>query len=204
MLVFRKQRLVFLATPKTGSTAVEAVLGDQADLAITKAPELKHTPLGRYNRFLAPYLKAALGEDGFETCALIREPADWLGSWYRYRQRDGVAPNRSTRGISFADFVRAYAAEKRPGFAQVGSQAQMVQTKDGARVTHLFRYEDMPAFVKFLQERLGQSITLPRLNVSPNGQTRLGAAEQDLLRDALAEDYAIYDSLSPKCTEPLV
>ena len=39
MLVFRKHRLVFIATPKTGSTAIEAVLGDQADLAVTKAPE---------------------------------------------------------------------------------------------------------------------------------------------------------------------
>lgn len=197
MLVFRKQRLVFLATPKTGSTAVETALGDQADLAITRLPELKHTPLGRYNRFLAPYLKVALGEDTFETCALIREPADWLGSWYRYRQREGVMPSRSTRNISFEDFVRAYAAEKRPAFAQVGSQAQMVQTKEGARVTHLFRYEDMPAFMAFLQARLGQTITLPRLNVSPVGQTLLGAEARALLRDALAADYALYDSLRP-------
>lgn len=194
MLVFRKPRLVFLATPKTGSTAIEAVLGDQADLAITTAPELKHTPLGRYNRFLAPYLKAALGET-FETCALIREPTDWLGSWYRYRQRDGVMPGRSTRGISFDDFVRAYASEKKPGFAQVGTQAQMLQTRDGDRVTHLYRYEDMPRFIVFLQQRLDRAITLPRMNVSPAGETSLAPDTRALLAEYLAEDYDLYRSL---------
>ena len=194
MLVFRKHRLVFIATPKTGSTAIEAVLGDQADLAVTKAPELKHTPLGRYNRFLAPYFKAALGET-FETCALIREPADWLGSWYRYRQREGVMPGRSTRGISFDEFVRAYTAEKQPAFAQVGTQGQMLQTREGERVTHLYRYEDMPRFVAFLQQRLGQTITLPRLNVSPAGETDLSAGARALLRQHLAADYALYDGL---------
>ena len=40
--------------------------------------------------------------------ALMREPVDWLGSWYRYRQRDGMArPQNSTREISFDAFVRA-------------------------------------------------------------------------------------------------
>jgi hypothetical protein len=194
MLVFHKHRLVFLATPKTGSTAIETALADHADLTISRLPELKHTPLGRYNRFLAPYLKAALGAE-FETCALIRQPQDWLGSWYRYRQRDGVMPGRSTKGISFDAFVQAYASQPRPGFAQVGSQAQMLQTKEGARITHLFRYEQMGDFVAFLQQRLDVSITLPRINVSPRGAVELTATGRDLLRSSLAADFVLYDSL---------
>lgn len=195
MLVFRRHRLVFLATPKTGSTAVEVALGGMADLVISTPPELKHTTVGRYNRFLGPWLKAALGEE-YETCALMREPRDWLGSWYRYRQRDGVPKPNSTRDLSFDQFVEGYCATPRPGFANVGSQAQMLQTKDGARVTHLFRYERMGDFVDFLEDRLDCAITLPRVNVSPEGATRLTAASEALLRQGLAADFAIYDSLA--------
>jgi hypothetical protein len=194
MLVFRKHRLVFLATPKTGSTAVEVALGGMAEIAITNPPEMKHTTVGRYNRFLGPWLKAALGEE-YETCALIREPRDWLGSWYRYRQRDGVVPKNSTRAISFDQFVQGYCATPRPAFANVGSQAQMLQTADGARVTHLFRYERMDDFVDFLEDRLNCAITLPRVNVSPQGATPLTAASEALLRQTLAADFEIYDSL---------
>lgn len=195
MLVFRRHRLVFLATPKTGSTAVEVALGGMADLVVSNPPELKHTTVGRFSRFLAPWLKAALGEE-FETCALMREPRDWLGSWYRYRQRDGVVAKNSTRGMSFDDFVRGYAATPRPGFAQVGSQAQMLQTRDGARVTHLFRYERMGDFVDFLEDRLNCAITLPRINVSPEGATGLSPEGEALLRQTLAADFALYDSLA--------
>lgn len=194
MLVFWKQRLVFLATPKAGSTAIETALGSLAALAVTRPPELKHTTANRFNRFLAPYLAAAHGGT-FELCALMREPTDWLGSWYRYRQRDGVAAARSTRGMSFDAFVQAYCAADRPEFADVGTQSNCLRTRDGGRVQHLFRYERMEDFVIFLEDRLDCAITLPRINVSPQGQTDLSAASAALLRATLAEDYALYDSI---------
>lgn len=196
MLVFWKQRLVFLATPKAGSTAIETALGSLAALAVTGPPELKHTTANRFNRFLAPYLAAAHG-GSFELCALMREPTDWLGSWYRYRQRDGVPDVRSTRGMSFDDFVRAYCGTARPEFANVGSQSHCLRTRDGGRVQHLFRYERMEDFVLFLEERLDCAITLPRINVSPVGATELSPATATLLRDTLADDLALYDSIGP-------
>jgi hypothetical protein len=194
MLVFRKARLVFLATPKSGSTAVEMALGGLADLVISRPPQLKHTTAGRFNRFLAPWLQAALGET-FELCALMREPRDWLGSWYRYRQRDGVDPGNSTRGMDFDAFVTGWCAEKRPAFADVGSQSQMLVTRDGGRVDHLFRYESMGAFVDFLEDRLDCAITLPRVNVSPAGETGLSAATEALLHERGAADFTLYDSI---------
>ncbi|GAB1480664.1 hypothetical protein MASR2M74_32470 [Paracoccaceae bacterium] len=196
MLVFWKPRLVFLATPKAGSTAIEAALGSLAALAITNPPELKHTTANRFNRFLAPYLAVANG-GSFELCALMREPTDWLGSWYRYRQRDGVPPARSTRNMSFEDFVRAYCQSERLEFANVGTQSHCLRTRDGGRVQHLFRYERMEDFVDFLEDRLDCVITLPRINVSPLGRTELSVETAALLRQVLADDYALYDSLLP-------
>ena len=127
MLVFWDQRLAFLATPKTGSTAIAAALESLAALSIQRPPILKHTTVHRYRRFLGPYLKAASGED-FTVVALMREPRDWLGSWYRYRQReDGIEAQKSTQALSFDDFVQGYCTDPQPEFAAVGSQARFLQ-----------------------------------------------------------------------------
>ena len=112
MLVFWEQGLAFLATPKTGSTAIEAAL-ESLSAVVQRPPVLKHTSVRRFHRFLGPYLEVASGRS-FEVCAMMREPRDWLGSWYRYRQREDVTdPKKSTRDMSFDDFVRAYFAHRR-------------------------------------------------------------------------------------------
>ena len=51
MLVFWDQRLAFLATPKTGSTAIAAALESLAAVSIQRPPLLKHTTVHRYRRF---------------------------------------------------------------------------------------------------------------------------------------------------------
>lgn len=195
MLVFWKQRLVYLATPKTGTTAIEAALEPLSSLVIQRPPELKHTSVHRYWKYLAPFLEKVADED-FMVVAMMREPLDWLGSWYRYRQRGGgVAPEKSTRGMSFDAFVEAYLSDPRPEFANVGSQGQFLAPEKGPGADRLFRYDNMDSFVHFLEERLDCEITLPRINVSPAGSTVLSPAIERRLRSELARDFALYASL---------
>lgn len=195
MLVFWDERLSFLATPKTGSTAIEAALESLAVVNIQRPPALKHTNVQRYHRFIGPYLEITSGQS-FELTALMREPKDWLGSWYRYRQRDDVTdPRKSTLGKSFDEFVNAYCQDEPPEFAAVGSQARFLAPKKERGVDHLFRYEAIEAFVAFLEERLGCEILLPRLNVSPKASLALDGKTESLLRRFLAKDFDIYDSL---------
>lgn len=194
MLVFWKERLVFLAVPKTGTTAIEGALAPRAALVLRDPPVLKHTPLYRYRRFLAPYFAAAGGPE-METIAVIRHPVDWLGSWYRYRTRDDLAghPN-STRGVDFDGFVDEYCKGKPAPFAAVGSQAKFVQDAEGGPgITHLFRYEDQPRLIAFLEDRLGLRLDLPRLNVSPRLDLALSPAAETRLRDRRAAEFGIWD-----------
>lgn len=193
MLVFWDQKLVFLATPKAGSTAVETALESLAELAVQRPPVLKHTPVYRYRRFLAPYLEKASGAE-FTTVALMREPVSWLGSWYRFRSRDDVMdPKNSTRGISFDEFVLAYLERPQPAFADVGSQARFLTGTDGQAVDRIFCYEDMGSFVDFLEDRLGCEIVLPRVNVSPEAETRLSPEVEERLRLRCAEEFDLYE-----------
>ncbi|MFN5998579.1 MAG: sulfotransferase family 2 domain-containing protein [Paracoccaceae bacterium] len=195
MLVFWEQRLAFLATPKTGSTAIAAALESLAAVSIQRPPLLKHTTVHRYRRFIGPYLEAA-SKDTFTLVALMREPTDWLGSWYRFRQREETEPAKSTRDMSFDDFVRAWCQDPRPDFADVGSQERFLRPRQGVGVDRLFRYEAIGTFVHFLEDRLGCEVILPRLNVSPEGATELSPATRDLLREVAAEDFALYATLT--------
>ncbi|MBD3764985.1 MAG: hypothetical protein IE927_09690 [Rhodobacterales bacterium] len=195
MLVFWEQRLALLATPKTGSTALEMALGSLASVVIQRPPELKHTTVQRYRRFVGPYLAAASGEP-FTVVALMREPRAWLGSWYRYRQREDVGdPRNSTQNMTFDAFVRAYAAAPQPSFAAVGSQARFLRPRNGEGADRIFRYEQIDRFVHFLEDRLGCEIILPRVNVSPEADLALSDETEALLRRVCAEDFALYASL---------
>lgn len=196
MLVFWEQRLAFLATPKTGSTAIESALQPLAALAIERPPLLKHTTVHRYHRFIGPYLEAASGHR-FTVVALMREPRDWLGSWFRFRQREDVPDqDKSTRAMSFEDFTRAYCSDPRPGFADVGSQERFLRPRQGEGVDRLFRYEEIDSFVHFLEDRLNCAITLPRVNVSPQADLHLSPETEARLADVQAEDYRLYNSIA--------
>jgi hypothetical protein len=195
MLVFWDQRLAVLATPKTGSTAIAAALESLAAVVIQRPPVLKHTTVHRYRRFVGPYLEAASGHP-FTLVALMREPRDWLGSWYRFRQRDDLGEAaKSTRGRSFDDFVTAYCTTPQPDFAAVGSQGRFLRPRQGQGVDLLFRYEDMDRFVAFLENRLNCEIILPKVNVSPAAPLELAESSEAMLADTLAEDFALYASI---------
>ena len=195
MLMFWKEKLVFLSVPKTGTTAYEAALSQRADMVISDPPELKHAPLYRYNRFFRPMFEK-IGGDDMATLAVVREPISWLGSWYRYRQRPFMTghPN-ATFDISFDEFVSEYLKGKPAGFANVGSQAKFLETRpNGIAVTHLFRYEDQPAIKTFLETKLNVSLTLDRLNESPQRTLTLSKDIERRFRRKRPEEFALWEN----------
>lgn len=195
MLVFWKEKLVLLAVPKTGTTALSEALAPHASTIISDPPILKHAPIYRYNRFLRPFFEGVGGQE-METVALIREPIDWLGSWYRYRRRPHLngSPN-STAEISFDTFVDAYLKGNRPAFADVGSQRKFVTGADGAvGVDHLFCYEQPDRLLRFLEDRLQINLVLSRSNVSPRLDATLSPEIESRLRRKCAGEFEIWDA----------
>lgn len=194
MLIFWDQRMVFLATPKTGSTAIEMALESLASAALQRPAALKHTDIGTYGRHLGPWLAAQTGE-AFTTVALMREPVEWLRSWYRFKLRDDHEdPGHAMEGIGFADFAAQYARPEGPAQLGIGSQAAFL-TEGPARVDRIFRYEQIDAFVDFLEGRLDCAIELPRINVPPSVDVNLPGDAEAELRLAMAADLALYDRI---------
>jgi len=194
MLVFWKENLVLLSIPKTGSTALEGALAPRASLVLRDPPEIKHAPCYRYKRFLKPLFKQ-VGDRDPELMAVVRNPIQWLGSWYRYRTRADLTghPN-STAGVSFDDFVLEYCKGNPAPFANVGSQARFLTINDGEiGAQHLFQYEQWDKVIGYLENRLDLEITLKPKNVSPKMDLALSAEVETKLRDKRAAEFAVWE-----------
>lgn len=196
MLVFSKAKLVLLCVPKTGTTAYQTALGPHAAMVVRDPPELKHAPVFRYNRFYRPALEKFIGAP-LDVVAVMREPVDWLGSWYRYRRRPFTKGQRtSTHDVTFDEFVEAYTRGDKPPFANVGSQAKFLEPqKNGTAVTHLFRYDDQDGLRKFLQDRLGVTFDTGRENASPDMSLALSAETEAKLRRKCADEFTLWEGI---------
>ncbi len=195
MLVFYDKRLALLSVPKTGSTAYQTALRDRADIVASGPTDLKHANMRRYDRFFQTMFRKMFDTE-MDVMAIVREPVDWLGSWYRYRTRPELAGHaHSTKDLSFEAFLNAYMQSPRPAFADVGCQTEFLQPrKNGAGVTHVFKYDNHKGILDFLQNRLECEIVLPRENVSP--ECPMNVSEQTLHRfqSKHAAEFALYHS----------
>lgn len=191
MLVCSGANLVFLAVPKTGTTAIEVALMQHADIVFGK--HRKHMTARRYYKVIAPFLAEALDVCP-ETMAVIRNPVDRLRSWYRYRKRgDTDHANHSTLNLSFDDFIRDVIRDDPPPYAQIGNQHNFLCDPAGdLMVDHLFAYERQATLRDFLTTRIGAPLVFKQKNVSPDIPAPISPHVEDALRDARASEFALH------------
>ena len=194
MLVFLRHKITFLATPKTGTTAVEMALKPHAEIVFSK--NRKHITALRYTNKIAPFLEDTFGVRP-ASVAVMREPVDQIRSWYKYRSQKRLDGTKvSTKGISFDAFVREVVSDKPPERAQIGRQFNfLTDGKTQVMADHIFAYEAQEAFLMFLSEHLQHPVKVPPKNVSPLVDAPLGDDTMKLLREHRAEDFLLYDEV---------
>ncbi len=193
MLIFHKERIVLLATPRTGSTSVERALLRRADICLANPPGLKHMRAQKFRNTMMRHIFRGR-TNGVSLIAVMRHPEDWLGSWYRYRRRDALKgrPN-STQGMSFEAFVTAYLRDAPPPCASVGSQFRFLCDDAGhCLVDRLFDYRRLDQLYRFLSERLHVPLCPEHLNASAGAAPELGAKTRAALEHARSDDYGLY------------
>ncbi|WP_255522118.1 sulfotransferase family protein [Paracoccus sp. NBH48] len=192
MLIFWDQRLVFLATPKAGSTAIEVALESLASASLLRPDALKHTDIATYRRFVGPWLSAQTDAD-FTTVALMREPVDWLRSWYRFKLRDDHDdPRHAMDGISFSDFAARYAAGQHP---EIRQPECLPDGRRSSRRLHLSATRTSPAsWISWRRDLIARSSCAHQRAAQcrrPSAGTGRGAAGEN----AMARDLDVYASL---------
>ena len=197
MLLAPRHGFVFLAIPKTGSSAIETAFRPYAQVAPQGIPAIKHTTYAEFQRFLQPFLAAkGFPRDSYEVVCVFREPIDWLSSMWRYRSREKLADpsspkhRRYTGNVSFEQFARAYMEGGR-----VGRPSKFVRALRGqAEVDRVFRYDRFDLLVDFLCEKVGEDVEVGIKNVSPERSFSLSEECERELREFFKPEYQIYQS----------
>lgn len=206
MIFLHKARLVILSQPKTGTTALESALAPRASISVSKPPELKHVSYRGFLKFVAPWIEAQTGLErrDYEVVSVMREPLDWLGSWYRYRTRDELKKPGNPRAInftgnmSFDDFVRDVCRPdgEKPPHARIKTPSWVALAGPGSiGVDRLFPYEALDSFYDYITDRTGKAIDAKTANVSPKMELTLAPETRDLLKRHFAFEFELHGAL---------
>ena len=194
MLALPRHGFVFLATTKTGSTAIENAFAPRASLTFRDPPRLKHMNARSFLRVVAPILtRHGYPRDSYELVCVIREPVDWVASWWRYRSRPEAAGKPGYTGeMSFDEFADRVVNRQ----IKIGNLRRfVVDTEGDVVVSRMFRYDRLDGAVQWMADRIG--MTPPRLkqtNVSPPRSYVISPAVRSRLEDHYAGQAALYEA----------
>ena len=207
MIFLYHARLLILSQPKTGTTALDHALTHRASFVIGNPPQMKHVTYRKFMRLLAPFISAQTGleRSDYAVVSVMREPVDWLGSWYRYRTRDQLkAAHKNkknyTGDVSFEDFVCEVLKPKaeRAAFANVGSPCGVALNHDGSiGIDRIYPYEDLSGLHAFIEERTGAPVETKQMNTSPVRTLELSDETRSRLRDQWRFAFDLHESLNP-------
>ena len=201
MIISIRHRFTLLSMPKCGTTALTRAMAPHADIVIEGTRAGKHTRYQEYRAGMAAPIAEKGGDIATqETLSVMRDPVDYVRSWWRYRARDQIVGKpKSTRDTPFAAFLADYLRDYEDGKSTrtgIGWASRFVKTgrTGDIGVDRMFRYPELDRLVAWVEARTGWGIELRRANVSPRValDDEVPPALMDEARSVLAREYALY------------
>ena len=188
MLISISKRFLFIANSKTASTSLSKALRPYAEIERQGSPDRKHVSMGAvldHYKFL--FELPPFAPDTFFRFGVIRDPLDWIHSWYRYRQRaKGTRLIAST--TTFEDFWR----RRDWNIIKNGSpnlQIYKFTDKDfKPLVDYLIPYDQLAEHFQLICDTMGIETNLERLNTSHQRSSTQDIDEN--LKAEIVEFYA--------------
>ena len=181
MLISAQHRFVFIASAKSASTSIEKVLRPFSDIAITD--RLKHMPAESVIRNFRFYFNSfgRLGHRQFFKFGVVRDPVEWVISWYNYRSRDKLRGNpRYTGDISFDQFWGRWEEQR------LGTPTRCFRGRKGeCLMDYLIRFEELTEGF----ERVIRALGLEGTSALPlENKSKMSLVDRDRLDTALVND----------------
>lgn len=194
MLISLQKRFIFVANTKTASTSIERALQPFADVRYGGDPRKKHIALAEIEA-AAPWVftKAGCGLEGFFAFGVMRDPVEWLWSWFRYRKQPEVESPIPAE-MTFAEFWAQGDWNIRRRTGKKNLQSDKFLAPDGRVLADvILRHEDVARSFAEVCAGLGiEPPDLPADNVSRRrAAPEIPADLIDAVRAHYAEDYAL-------------
>lgn len=176
MLISVKKRFVFIANSKTASTSIETALVPYAEINRMGSPQRKHISWKMAKEeydFLFKFPEYS--PESFFKFGVIREPVEWVLSWYNYRLGNQNLPNAIPLDMTFYRFWKSIDRIK-----DVSQKAHFVDDDEVCRFDLIIPYEKVSQAFPAVMKSLGiRKVVLPAKNIS---------AGQKLVRKKLKAD----------------
>jgi hypothetical protein len=202
MMASIRYGFIVLSMPKCASTSLHEALTPICDIRFRG--RMKHVDHAFVAQWVVPMLAARAAPARFQPriLSLMRDPVEWLYSWYRYAYggEPPAEPKPSKPHYArFADFLDAYFSNRPPRVGGVHRQSDFLRGRDGSLDgIEVFRHEQNARLVAELEALAGAPIALKVTHRSrARQQDDLDGIDLDELRRRLADEYAIYDSIAP-------
>lgn len=200
MQMSTQHRFAFLCMPKCASSSIESAIAEHCNINFSGNDRFKHIDAQDFQTFVMGYTRKVQRHLKITTFCLMRDPVDWLFSWYRYRQRkdlqnpDHPFAHNYTGNMSFDDFARDFMREdERPSYANLPTQSDFLLLDNGeVGVDRVYSMERLDLVAEFLSERIGQPIELPHKNRAPSLPMTLSPPVREALEQSLARDIELF------------
>ena len=188
-----KYKFAFLCMPKCASTSIERAIAKYSDITFKGDSGQKHM---RAHQFRTEV-------DGFiETFCIMRDPIDWLGSWYRYRSRPALEGTPNYTGtMTFDHFIEGYLSRNKPPYATfIDKQSDFfTMPSHTCGVDVIFDMKRLDLVEKYLSTKIGTDIVLPYTNSSPKKEQKdlvISGSVRAKLNKKIEKDVLIYNTIA--------
>lgn len=199
LIRYSTRPFVFVANVKAASTSIErSALATAADIRITRTELGKHAPVREIeDRF--SFLFDEMPRDEFFWFGVIRDPVEWVLSWYNFRSRPALAqPSHPNHGLFAGNLtVEQFWQQQQHDPGLVPQSERFRSGGTGPGVDFLIDMADLSGGTAAVADLLGvRLVRVPKRNTSTDRRGEVAPALRKELMRHYADDYALLENLA--------
>jgi hypothetical protein len=197
MLIGVQKRFVFIANSKTASTSIESALTPYAEINRVGSPQRKHISWQEArSEYSFLFDQPQFSPNTFFKFGVLREPSDWVRSWFNYRLGNSKIESPLPSSMTFEEFWRGDDWVK-----SINQKSKFLDNKGEMSFDAILPQDELAQLFPIVSSLLGINVTLQKENRSPSKFPKELIPEELLneLNNFYIEDYEFYLDWKSRC-----